>query len=366
MTSTSDAAKCYSRSLTPIESKQSNIVTRGEHEWVIEGFIHRKEEVGESISTTFKVFCRDSDDAEYESVWKVKAYPKGCNQENQGHLSVFLSQISGPELCVIYTITLVTLHACGRDAHIRNQRRGIVVFPSDRRGSSRGWKKFAPLESITAPGSTFLHDEALVIRCRVDLEMRYPPRPVLWFDEPLLPEPAIGRRFLDALKFTDVVLEVTTAEGIKHEYACHKFQLAQKSDVFDAMFSNGFKESQASRVPISGLAPEAVLEMLRFIYTGKVQDLDQVSRQVLSAADMYNMADLKELCEKSMCEQIRVENVISVLLFAQARFSKKLKMKCIRFITKNVKAVTHSDDWNELAREPTLMTEVVRAMGPRI
>ena len=86
------------------------------------------------------------------------------------------------------------------------------------------------------------------------------------------------------------------------EYPCHKFQLARKSDVFDAMFTHKFKESLESRVVIAGLDPTAVLEMLRFIYEGKVHNLAQIDRCLLEAADMYNIADLKSLCEKSICE----------------------------------------------------------------
>ena len=61
-----------------------------------------------------------------------------------------------------------------------------------------------------------------------------------------------------------------------------------------------------------------------------------------------------------------VDNVASLLMFAQARHSLNIKAKCIDFITKNVQAVTHTDGWNDLVKETTIMTEVVRAMGPRV
>ena len=87
---------------------------------------------------------------------------------------------------------------------------------------------------------------------------------------------------------------------------------------------------------------------------------------------------------------MNVDNVSSLLMFAQTRFSQKIKSKCVEFITKNVQAVTHTAGWNgkkllqtcpsfmldnlnhktytfsDLVKDPAIMTEVVRAMGPRI
>ena len=76
-------------------------------------------------------------------------------------------------------------------------------------------------------------------------------------------------------------------------FHCHKFMLARKSDVFDAMFSHEFSEKHDNKVVIEDLEAEAVLEMLRFIYQGKVQQMERVNKSVLFAADKYNIVELK-------------------------------------------------------------------------
>lgn len=131
------------------------------------------------------------------------------------------------------------------------------------------------------------------------------------------------------------------------------------------MFSHNFQETRSNRVVITDLEPEAVVEMIRFIYNNRVQCLERVNRHLLAAADKYNIQDLKEICERSLCDSMSVENVSGLLLFARDRFSENLKGKAIAFITRNVQAVTHSPGWKELVCEPLIMTEVVRAMGPR-
>ena len=151
--------------------------------------------------------------------------------------------------------------------------------------------------------------------------------PILQSSKGAVYEPTGGRSFLTNLKYTDMVLVVKVGANppaineqeeaeddnslVETEYPCHKFQLARKSDVFDAMFTHKFKESLTNRVVISGLDPAAVLEMLRFIYEGKVNNLPSVDRCLLEAADMYNIGELKSLCEKSICE-VRTINCFNI------------------------------------------------------
>jgi len=383
-----------SRSCTPAGSKSCFQIIRGNHEWVIEDFLKREEANGISLASKFTVsVC--SRGMYHDTVWKVKAYyPHGCEPDVRDHLSLFLTQISGPEVMCKYSLALLTNPYHERTPVISCQKRGTVQFPLDKRQSSRGWKRFCPLEQI-GTNAGMLHDGALIVRVTVDLDLRTDPPTMASYLQGLteaIHEEAScptakggGRAFLDNLKYTDMILVVkspnlcpvgTSGEysaspkseekSEEFEYPCHKFQLAKKSDVFDAMFTHNFKESLTNRVSISGLEPAAVLEMLRFIYEGRVFNLQVVDRSLLEAADMYNIGELRALCEKSICENMTVDNVSSMLMFAQTRCSVKIKSKCVEFITKNVRAVTNTEGWKDLVRDPTIMTEVVRAMGPRV
>lgn len=214
-----------------------------------------------------------------------------------------------------------------------------------------------------APGGSLLHDGALLIRCVVELECREHPF-LSEAEDPAalqyLSRTSSFSSFLDEMKYTDLTLEVNG-----NIYNCHKFMLAKKSDVFDAMFSHEFSESVSNRVIITDLESEAVMEMLRFIYTGKVQQMEKVNKMVLAAADKYNIVDLKESCEKSLCNSMTVDNVCSLLLLARDRVSLELKRRALEFISQNVDTVTNSDGWQDLSKDPMLMTDIVRAMGPK-
>jgi len=419
-----------SKSTTPLTSRQSHIVTRGSHEWLIEDFLKRDETTGISLSTRFTTPCIDARGVSHETVWRLKAYPKGCDGDHRDYISIFINQVAGPVVWVKYTISL--LGSFDRTPYVHNTRKGAVQFLADRRSSSRGWKKFISLEQITPPQSTLLHDGGLLIRCTVELECRddrishstgvsgngnilyqnsfgpinanavavpfniagtdandisedpQPESTTLGSSFPSnaiqgpvtntaqLRSPAIvfdvsSQQFVDSMKYSDLILSVESPGTASSpvDIPCHKFMLAKKSDVFDAMFSHNFQETQSNRVVITDLEPESVLEMVRYIYNHRVQNLDRVGRNLLAAADKYNIPELKEICEKALCESMNVENVSSLLLFARDRNSDNLKRKAIDFITRNIQAVTNSPGWNELVCEPLIMTEVVRAMGPR-
>lgn len=353
----------FSKSATPIQSKQSHAVTTWCHEWQIEDFVRRDEQISQSLQTRFSVLVLDNKNSKSETVWRIKLYPKGCDAEHSQYVSIFINQVSGPAVWVKYAISLLGCESRDRAPYVYNTRRGSVQFVVDRRSSSRGWKKFISHEAINAPGGSLLHDGALLIRCVVELECRETSHGDV--DESttsslMSRNPSTASSFLDDLKYTDIVLDV----GVQ-SFHCHKFMLAKKSDVFDAMFSHDFEENHSNKVVITDLDSDAVMEMLRFIYTGKVISMEKMNKSLLVAADKYNIVDLKESCEKSLCNSMTVENVCSLLLLARDRQSPELKRRAVEFISQNSHAVTETDGWKDLDGEHQLLTVVVRAMGQK-
>ncbi|XP_059089715.1 speckle-type POZ protein-like [Tigriopus californicus] len=383
----------HSRSSTPKNSRLSHPITLGKHDWTIEDFMTRDEGVGVSLNTKFTVPAHEvKSGALVETIWRIKVYPRGCDADHANYASIFINQVAGPPVWVKYTFCILgppnnlgpnpglndpfRMQAVEHNAHV-----GSVQFLADRRKSSRGWKKFIGLAMLRAPNNPFLQDHSLVIRCRVELECRDQLHPEASTPDnagggsmasPLTTSGPMrwtggcggvgreGRTFMDEMKYTDVSLVCE-----EREFPCHKYMLARKSDVFDAMFSHEFKESLSNRVLITDLSSEAVLEMLRFMYTNRVVHLERINRKLFAAADKYNIGELKDTCEKSLCSNMSIDNVCSLLLFARDRMAEQLKKKAIEFISRNSVDVTNSVGWKDLVHEPALVTEVVQAMGPK-
>ena len=97
------------------------------------------------LTSLISILAVDSKGIYYETVWKVKAYPHGCEPDVKDHLSLFITQISGPEVMCKYSLALLTSHPFDRFPIIQGQKRGSVQFPLDKRQSSRGMLYVVPM-----------------------------------------------------------------------------------------------------------------------------------------------------------------------------------------------------------------------------
>lgn len=150
-------------------------------------------------------------------------------------------------------------------------------------------------------------------------------------------------------KFSDVILCV----GGK-EFFVHKAILAARSPVFQAMFEHEMEEKRHNRVEITDMENEVLHEMLRFIYTGKIdkERLEKFDADLLAAADkvciivqyfktesnfcfvssQYDLERLKVLCEESLCNNLTVDNSAEVLTLADMHSAVQLKAYALDFI----------------------------------
>ncbi|PAV84026.1 hypothetical protein WR25_14455 [Diploscapter pachys] len=91
--------------------------------------------------------------------------------------------------------------------------------------------------------------------------------------------------------YSDVTL--TTNTNPKQSFKVHKAILASRSDVFAAMFGNPLREAQSNEVVLHDMETEVLREMLYYIYTGHVPNLDAMAPSLIAAADEYHLDRLK-------------------------------------------------------------------------
>ena len=86
-----------------------------------------------------------------------------------------------------------------------------------------------------------------------------------------------------------MLLHYVLLHYITLHYRCHKNVLAGRSSVFDAMFTHDMEENRSSRVDIQDLDGETVHDMIIYIYSGKVEKIDDKAPGLLSAAEKYDL-----------------------------------------------------------------------------
>lgn len=112
----------------------------------------------------------------------------------------------------------------------------------------------------------------------------------------------------------------------------HRNILSARSVVFDAMLQTKMKENEDNTALIKDIEGKTLIEFLRFLYSGKVQDLKEIAGDLLYAANKYELPDLKPLCVKFLCYDLEESNVLDTTLIANLHSEESLKRVCFAFI----------------------------------
>ena len=135
--------------------------------------------------------------------------------------------------------------------------------------------------------------------------------------------------------FSESLSDVQLIVGKEVLYA-HKFILAARSDVFAAMFTHEMKESMENKVKIEDFNLEVIKEMLRYIYTQKVDEIETITDDLLAVAGKYLLNELKSICESNLIENLSNDNYFNRMVTADKYNLCKLKKETVRFIAFNV------------------------------
>jgi len=159
---------------------------------------------------------------------------------------------------------------------------------------------------------------------------------------------------------TDVIIETKNSE-----LPAHKFILSARSSVFRAMFSHSFREASEGRVALTEYDGALVEELLRFLYTGRVQDPATCAVELMALADMYDLEELKQMCFAELHPKISPSNVVAVLILADSCNFTTKKAEAVEYIKKNFLMLSRTRQWRELKKHPDLVTELMFAGCPQ-
>jgi speckle-type POZ protein len=96
------------------------------------------------------------------------------------------------------------------------------------------------------------------------------------------------------------------------------------------------------------------------------EEEDVMAQHLLVAADRYNLARLKLICEDKLCKYIDVGTVATILALAEQHQCHGLKKACFRFLSspENLKVAVASESFDHLSKNcPSVMKELVAMLG---
>jgi hypothetical protein len=134
-----------------------------------------------------------------------------------------------------------------------------------------------------------------------------------------------------------------------------------QSPYFNAMFEReDFKEAKTGRVVIEDFKPKTLESLLQFAYTEQVNDED-LTHELLVAANMYLMEALAYKCESKLSKALSVDNAADYFLLACQLNAENLKTLAQKFIVNNFEAVEQTVGFRStIARQPEALIEIMR------
>uniref|UniRef100_A0A914H0P4 Speckle-type POZ protein n=2 Tax=Globodera TaxID=31242 RepID=A0A914H0P4_GLORO len=346
-----------SMSMLPIAENWCNTqvkVVKFNYMWTINNFSFCREEMGEVLkSSTFSAGPND------KLKWCLRINPKGLDEESKDYLSLYLLLVQCNKTEVRAKFKFSILNAKREETKAMESQRAYRFV----QGKDWGFKKFIRRDFLLDEQNGLLPDDRLSIFCEVSVVadtvnvtgqsnmMQFRVPPCRLSDD-------MGSLFEKSF-FADCVL----SSGSK-EFQVHKAVLACRSPVFAAMFEHGMTEAQNDRVNIEDIDPEALKEMLRFMYTGNAPNLERMADELLAAADKYQLERLKVMCEQSLCLSLTNENACETLILADLHSAEHLKTQAIEYINLHANEVMESDGWKILVKEhPPLLEQVFKALA---
>ena len=286
--------------------------------------------------------------------WYLSMYPNGKDSDYKNDIAIFLVYSSGP-LPVLETSWEIS---------VLNSSRGKAKTITRQHQLERGW----------GWGDPYIINKAYVLdekngimandRIHVYTELSfYVAAKNISGDCNIRGENDLEDQFSDHLEpllesgdYSDAVVMVRS-----QRFLVHKAILSARSSVFSALFVNEVKDPVVQAIDID---PDVMKEALRYIYTGRVRNLESISNELLRVASAYKIDGLQALCEESLCKSLSVDTAVDVLSLAERCKADKLKSKAVGFIAAHAAELINTDKFKTFENShPDVIVEVFNIMA---
>jgi len=327
--------------------------------WEISKFSARREVTGTAfLSKEFTIQGPGS----MSSKWCGKVYPHGRESDYKDYISVYLMNNNDKDIIVQGAIMTM-------DSNKKIGKTNICKMNMQKIKVNNGWgnesfiertdeiEKFAPNDTLTLVFEVIVTGEVEESFEVLNNRNKSKALDKIFHHERMSHD--IGL-LLTNKDFADVTITCG-----KQKFECHKNILGSRSAVFKAMFTSKMKEHNMGSVEIKDMDPIVLENLLQYIYTCKAPDIDTLTRELFSAADQYQLEELKELSEVKLSSRIEVKNCIEFLLLGDLYQATILKAEALRFVSQNINKINISECKKALISNPTLLFEVMEMMIPK-
>lgn len=132
---------------------------------------------------------------------------------------------------------------------------------------------------------------------------------------------------IQAIMKDDTYTDLTIKSG-DDEFQIHRVIAAYSSPVLGQMIYNVTVERGESLLDLGeDVGSDVVEELIRYMYIGRAEDIDEIADRLLVAATEYGFPALKRFCEQALVKQVKIENAFNMYALAVQVQSQRLKRR---------------------------------------
>ena len=288
----------------------------------------------------------------YENVkWRISMCPSHLTKELQDFLSLFLCLKSNPKNLQLKTNYKFSILDRNRKKYFEKDHTHTFI-----KRSSVGYQTYVLRSEII--NDDYLPNGCLTIVCDITVGVDKISENCTIFDvKPDKPQLELLNDY-ESLLNNQKLCDVTIIISDKKIHA-HKTILAAHSPVFMNMFSNETIENREGILEITDIEFKVFQELLRFIYSGKIESMDTVVNDLLVAADKYWIRGLLLKCELYLQSILNVDNVIDILVLADNHNAENLRISAIKYFIVRKKEIINGNNLDFLDRlKPCTVKEI--------
>jgi len=162
-----------------------------------------------------------------------------------------------------------------------------------------------------------------------------------------------GDRLLDRMEsfFKDQQLcDVVLIAG-EATISAHRLVLSAMSDYFSAMFTNDVREANQREIRLEGVDAEALQALVVYMYTGKIELVEETVENLLSTACLLQLSDVVEICSDFLKKQLHPSNCLGIRAFADAQGVTELWRSANEYTSEHIMEVMRNQEFVLLPTE---------------
>ncbi len=152
---------------------------------------------------------------------------------------------------------------------------------------------------------------------------------------------------MNQLRKESQLCDVTFKVG-SETFLAHRVVVASMSPYLRAMFTCGMKESSQEEIELRDIDPQAMASLITYAYTGEVLVTIDNVQDLLPAAGILQLKDLKEACCSFLSDHMDSSNCLGIKQFADLHSCPELLKKANRFILRRFMDITMHEEFLQL------------------